>query len=204
MNITTPATRIALASAFLVLAACGDADTGEETAIPMDTAPAMDTMAQPGSPMTDRTATARLSPTEGNDVEGTVTFTASDGAIEVRADLTGLGEGRHGFHIHETGDCSAPDATSAGGHFAPEGSRHGSSDQRPPEAHVGDMGNITADASGNATYEGTFDDMALDGPRGIVGKAVIVHAGADDLTSQPTGNAGARVACGVIEEGGGM
>ena len=155
----------------MVLAACGDTDAGDE-AMPLDTASAADTgaAAEAAGP---RTATARLAPTEGNEVEGTVTFTETGTGVRVSADLTGLTEGEHGFHVHETGDCGAPDGSSAGGHFAPEESRHGGPDQQPPEAHVGDMGNLTADADGAGRYEGDFEDMTFEGPRGIVGKAVI-------------------------------
>jgi Cu-Zn family superoxide dismutase len=98
--------------------------------------------------------------------------------------------------VHELGDCTAPDGTSAGGHFNPEGMPHGA----PADAqrHVGDLGNLTADDSGMAHYERTDDVIALSGDHSIVGRGIIVHAGADDLTSQPTGAAGARVACGVI------
>lgn len=137
-----------------------------------------------------------LHPTEGNNVTGTVTFTKSGNGVKVVADVEGLTPGKHGFHIHQYGDCSAPDGTSAGGHFNPEGVDHGG-----PEAdvrHVGDMGNLEAGNDGTAHLEYTDDMIQLTGEHGIIGRAIIVHAGEDDLTSQPTGAAGARVACGVI------
>lgn len=144
------------------------------------------------------TAVADLQPTEGSSVSGTVTFEENNGQVHVSATVTGLEPGKHGFHIHENGDCSAPDATSAGGHFNPEGVDHGAPDA--DVHHVGDLGNLEADAEGNAEYHSNWDFLDLgDGPNSIVGKAVIVHAGEDDLTSQPTGAAGARLACGVIE-----
>ncbi|UCF40674.1 MAG: superoxide dismutase family protein [Gemmatimonadota bacterium] len=141
-------------------------------------------------------AVAVLYPTAGSEVRGTVTFVATDSGILVRADLTGLPPGEHGIHIHELGDCSAPDGTSAGGHFNPDDSPHGAPDDQ--SRHVGDLGNLTADDAGLARYERTDARIALGGHHSIVGRAVIVHAGADDLVSQPTGSAGARAACGVI------
>lgn len=141
-------------------------------------------------------AVAVLSPTEGSDARGVVTFTKSDAGISVVADIVGLEPGSHGFHIHEYGDCSASDGTSAGGHFNPEGTEHAG----PTDAqrHVGDLGNITADDAGTVHYEFTDTHVAFEGHNSIIGRGVIVHAGEDDLTSQPTGAAGGRVACGVV------
>ena len=119
--------------------------------------------------------------------------------IEVTGTISGLpGNSTHGFHVHETGDCSAPDATSAGGHFNPASTDHGRVGQG--EHHAGDSDNITADADGNATVQGWLEGATVgDGAAtDIVGKAVIVHADEDDYATQPTGNAGDRLACGVI------
>ncbi|RMD89282.1 MAG: superoxide dismutase family protein [Calditrichaeota bacterium] len=141
-------------------------------------------------------AVAVLHPTEGHQVHGIVTFTKEANGIRVVADVEGLTPGKHGFHIHEFGDCSKPDATSAGGHFNPEGNPHAG-----PEAakrHVGDLGNLEADESGKAHYDRVDTHLALGGTNSIIGRAVIIHEKEDDLTSQPTGAAGARVACGVI------
>jgi len=135
-------------------------------------------------------------PTQGNNVFGTITFTQTDKGVLVVADLEGLTKGKHGFHIHEFGDCSSPDGTSAGGHFNPEGKSHGA--PMDISRHAGDMGNIEADASGKAHLEYTDAMMTLNGPNSILGRSVIVHISEDDLKTQPTGNAGARVACGVI------
>lgn len=126
-------------------------------------------------------------------VIGTVYFEAIDSGVSVKAELAGLQEGLHGFHIHQFGDCTAPDGTSAGGHFNPEESEHSG-----PESairHMGDMGNVEADAEGNATINYVDNTININM---IVGRGVIVHAGEDDLTSQPTGAAGARLGCGVI------
>jgi len=141
-------------------------------------------------------AVAVLLPTAGNSVHGIVRLEAVSGGVHITAQLEGLPPGEHGFHIHEFGDCSAGDGTSAGGHFNPDEVAHGG-----PEAatrHVGDLGNVTADAQGMATYDRVDSVVRLAGLHGVIGRGVIVHAGTDDLTSQPTGAAGARMACGVI------
>ena len=141
-----------------------------------------------------------LQPTAGNTVHGEVQFIpAPEGGVRVIAKVEGLQGDLHGFHVHEHGDCSAPDGTSAGGHFNPDGSPHGGPLTDPVGRHVGDLGNLAADPStGVATYDRVDEQLSLSGPRSILGKAVIVHAGADDLESQPTGAAGPRIACGVI------
>jgi Cu-Zn family superoxide dismutase len=141
-------------------------------------------------------AVAVLHPTEGNAVHGTVRFEHTADGVQLTANVTGLAVGQHGFHIHELGDCSAPDGTSAGGHFNPEDMPHGG--PLVTERHVGDMGNLGADSTGSAYYQRTDRLLALNGPHSIIGRAVIVHAEADDMRSQPTGAAGSRVACGVI------
>ena len=137
-----------------------------------------------------------LHPTEGNNVHGVITFTPTDGGIKIVADVEGLSEGKHGFHIHEYGDCSNPDGTSAGGHFNPENKKHGA--PTDAERHVGDLGNLDAGPDGRAHYERVDNVISFSGKHSIIGRGIIVHAGEDDLTSQPTGAAGARVACGVI------
>lgn len=143
-------------------------------------------------------AVAKLQPTAGNQTAGTVTFEAMGGKVRVTAELKGLPPGLHGFHIHEYGDCSAADGTSAGGHFNPAGTMHGAPDNPADRRHVGDLGNLQAREDGTAHYDREDAVISLEGPDSIVGKAVIVHARADDLTSQPTGAAGPRLACGVI------
>lgn len=151
------------------------------------------------APMTPGTPGARatLAPTAGNRTVGTVTFTPNGDKVRVNAKVTGLAAGGHGFHIHEKGDCSAADATSAGGHFNPSNKPHGN--PATGEHHGGDMPMLQADASGNATLDATLDTITIgSGPNGIVGRAVVVHKDPDDFKTQPTGNSGARVACGVI------
>jgi Cu-Zn family superoxide dismutase len=129
-------------------------------------------------------------------VKGVVTFTKVEGGVKIVADVEGLTPGDHGFHIHEFGDCSSADGTSAGGHFNPHGNPHGG--PTAEKRHAGDLGNLTADDAGKAHLEWVDPHMVLEGHGSILGRSVIVHAKADDLTTQPTGNAGARVACGVI------
>jgi Cu-Zn family superoxide dismutase len=139
-----------------------------------------------------------LEPTTGSTVSGWVTFESMADHVHVRAEVKGLTPGRHGFHVHEKGDCSSGDGTSAGGHFNPVGEPHAGPDS--PKRHVGDLGNLEANDAGIASYERMDFGVRLSGEHSILGKAVIVHAGEDDLTTQPTGAAGARVACGVIAE----
>ena len=137
-----------------------------------------------------------LHPTKGNDVTGTVTFTRQGDSVKIVADVEGLTPGKHGFHIHQFGDCSAPDGTSAGGHYNPENATHGGPNDEV--RHAGDLGNIEAGEDGTAHLEMTDSMISLVGEHSVIGRAVVIHAGEDDLTTQPTGAAGARVACGVI------
>ncbi|MET0321437.1 MAG: superoxide dismutase family protein [Duganella sp.] len=146
------------------------------------------------------TAQARLAPTSGSKVGGLVTFEQTADGVHVKAKVDGLTPGQHGFHIHEKGDCSAPDGSSAGGHFNPTSAPHG--DPAHASKHSGDFGNITADAKGVATLDVTVPLAQLsltDGsPVNALNRGVIVHTAPDDLKTQPTGNAGGRLACGVI------
>jgi Cu-Zn family superoxide dismutase len=135
----------------------------------------------------------------GSQVNGTVTFAQEGNLVVIVADVRGLPPNTtHGFHIHEKGDCSAPDAMSAGGHFNPAGHQHAG--PTVANRHAGDLGNLETGSTGRAYKRMVVDNITLDhGTNGVLGRAVIVHEKADDLTSQPAGNAGARVACGVIE-----
>ncbi len=137
-----------------------------------------------------------LTPTDGNTVTGVVAFAKVEGGMRVMATVKNLAPGLHGFHIHEYGDCSAVDAVSAGGHFNPLNKPHGAPNSA--ERHVGDLGNIEANQSGLATVDFVDPLLSLEGPQAIIGRSVIVHAKADDLKTQSTGAAGARLACGVI------
>jgi superoxide dismutase, Cu-Zn family len=144
------------------------------------------------------TAVAVLHPTKGTQPTGTIHFqSVGDGKVHVTATVEGLGPNSvHAIHIHEFGDCTAPDATSAGGHYNPEGHPHALPDKK--ERHAGDLGNLKADAQGKATLDLTVDNITINRSKNpIVGRGVIVHEKMDD-GSQPVGNAGGRIACGVI------
>ena len=143
-------------------------------------------------------ATAQLEPTRGNSTAGSVEFVQVGSKVRVSAKVSGLKPGQeHGFHLHEAGDCSSGDGMSAKGHFNPYGKPHGRTGSM--ERHAGDMPNLKADASGNASANVELDVITVTaGPASVVGKGVIVHAQPDDYTSQPVGNAGARMACGVV------
>jgi Cu-Zn family superoxide dismutase len=141
-------------------------------------------------------ASATLLPTRGSAVTGEVTFRQVGDRVRMVANVSGLRPNRaHGFHIHEVGDCSAPDASSAKSHFNPYGKPHG----RGRERHAGDLPALMADARGRATLTVDLDIVTLSrGPADIVGRSVVVHEKPDDYATQPTGNTGARLACGVI------
>jgi len=131
---------------------------------------------------------------------GSVVFTETDGGVEISAQVDYGADtrvGPHGIHLHQTGDCSAADFTSSGGHFNPTGVDHGGPDAEVH--HAGDFGNIEIGDDFKGSLDATSTMLSFDGESSIVGRAVILHAGEDDLTSQPTGAAGARDACGVVE-----
>lgn len=129
-------------------------------------------------------------------VTGIVYFTQKGDMIEITGKIMGLTPGKHGFHVHEFGDMSDAKGLSAGGHFNPDGKKHGS--PKVEDRHVGDLGNITADANGVAELNTTDKVIALHGAHSILGRGLIVHAKEDDEKTQPTGDAGGRVAGGVI------
>jgi Cu-Zn family superoxide dismutase len=150
---------------------------------------------EPGSDGGIRAASVELQSVGG--VVGTLVFRTVDDGLEIDGEISGLTPGAHGFHIHEVGECTPPDFKSAGAHFNPTAAPHAA----PTAAahHLGDLGNIDADAEGKAKVH-VVAALSLD-PRSaasIMGKTVVVHASADDLSSQPAGNAGDRIACGVI------
>jgi Cu-Zn family superoxide dismutase len=171
-----------LAAALALVSACGD-----------DTAP-------PQPPATRPTATAALEARSSSTTTGTATFTEENGKVTLKLDVAGATPGQHGAHIHQVGDCGADDASSAGGHWNPEGHNHGA--PTAEDSHLGDLGNITVGQDGRGSLTISMADWKLgDGSTtDVVGKAVVIHASPDDLTSQPAGNSGARVACGVIQK----
>jgi Cu-Zn family superoxide dismutase len=148
-----------------------------------------------------KTLTIALEPKSNSTVTGTATFTEKNGKVTFVAKMAGLQPGVHAIHIHEKSDCSAVDGSSAGGHWNPTFKKHGK--WGSAEYHKGDIGNFTADAKGNGTITLTTDEWCIgcgDATKDILGKGLIVHQGTDDFTTQPTGNAGGRVACaGIIK-----
>lgn len=149
----------------------------------------------------DPSATAELKPTQGSTVSGKVHFVQhTHGMVKVSGQVSGLKpNSEHGFHIHETGDCSSADGSSAGGHFNPANTAHGKHGQGT--RHAGDLPSLRANANGMAVVQYETSQISLgQGANNIAGRGLIVHAEPDDFTSQPTGNAGARLACAVIQQ----
>ncbi len=145
-------------------------------------------------------AIGQLSPTNGNTAAGSVMFAQSGSKVSVKVDIRGLKpNAEHGFHIHEKGDCSSGDGMSTGGHFNPSNSSHGAHGQGAH--HAGDLPSLKADASGhvNMTFESSTDSI-FGGTSSIIGKGLIVHRDPDDYKTQPAGNSGPRIACGVINK----
>lgn len=148
-------------------------------------------------------AEAIFKPAKGNSAAGTVTFVQQGDKVRIRGQFTGLTPGAHGFHIHEKDDCSPlggtnPDRSSAGAHFNPFGKRHG--DPSHPAHHAGDLPMLVAGASGQARFDAFMDGISLGiGQTSILNRSIVVHAQPDDFTTQPAGNSGPVVACGVIK-----
>ncbi|XFC37189.1 superoxide dismutase family protein [Stenotrophomonas indicatrix] len=203
--------RLIHTSLFAAIAALGLAACNQQPAAPTTETPAAtpaEGTAAPAEPAaataatTETSAAAELAPTQGNETKGSITFKLVDGKVHASGQITGLKPGsEHGFHIHEKGDCSAPDGMSAGGHFNPGKQDHGNVATDPH--HGGDMPNIKADDKGVATVDGPVSSNVNIGKGDdfdIIGRGLIVHADADDYKTQPTGNAGARLACAVINK----
>ena len=182
-----------------LLAAVGCAR--KEAAAPAPaTEPAPTAATAPAAPATPPHHHADLTPTQGNHAAGTLEFISREGAVQITGTVTGLEpNSEHGFHIHEKGDCSAPDGSSAGGHFNPGSQQHGNPDT--PPHHAGDVHNLKADAQGSAQVNELVTGLTIgdSSPTDILGKAAVVHAKVDDYKSQPAGNSGGRIACGVIQ-----
>ncbi|RMB61017.1 superoxide dismutase family protein [Dokdonia sinensis] len=144
--------------------------------------------------------TFKLSPKSGSKASGSVVFKENDGKVTFTAVIGGLAEGTHAIHIHESADCSSEDGKSTGGHWNPTGKPHGKWGDAGGY-HKGDIGNFEADENGNGTITMTTDEWCIgcdDASKNVLGKAIIVHQGVDDFTSQPSGDAGARISCGGI------
>ncbi|MDO4708992.1 MAG: superoxide dismutase family protein [Pseudomonadota bacterium] len=180
-----------LACGLLLVACNQDAVVSAETAAPLEV---------PAVTAVPVEASISLEAKSGSQVAGELRLVREGEGVRLTGQIRGLSaNGEHAFHIHESGDCSAEDGSSAGGHFNPTAQAHGRSAHG--EHHLGDQDNLQANAEGVAEVNAFFPGVSLgDGAASdAAGKAVIVHAGVDDYTSQPTGNAGGRIACGVIK-----
>ena len=148
------------------------------------------------------TLTMDLTPKSESNVSGTVTFVEKNGTVTMTAKMTGLSEGEHAIHIHEEADCTSDDGTSAGGHWNTTAQPHGKWGA-DTGFHKGDIGNFTVGANGEGIVNFSTDQWCIgcgDENKDILGKAIIVHQGTDDFTSQPSGAAGSRISCGGIIE----
>lgn len=192
------ATHLTLAIGLTVLlAACSREQPTGAPRQPDETtaAPAEKTTAAEASPE----AVAQIAPTQGNTVTGALALAQSPQGVHISGTIQGLKpDAEFGFHVHEKGDCSAPDGSSAGGHFNPTQAQHGN--PTGPSHHAGDMPNIKSNAEGVAQVDTTEAGTSLHGDPGmdLMGKAIVVHESPDDYATQPSGNSGKRVACGVI------
>jgi superoxide dismutase, Cu-Zn family len=155
---------------------------------------AIGTLYSTKAPVTE--AVAKIKPLNGSQVSGVVFFTKVPGGVQVIADVEGLSPGKHGFHVHEFGDCSG-NGSKTGAHFNPTHQRHGGPNS--VERHVGDLGNIDADENGYAYYERIDKIITLEGENSIIGRSIVIHADRDDFVTQPSGASGVKIACGVIE-----
>ena len=146
-------------------------------------------------------ATAQLQPTKGNKTFGEATFEEVDGKVRIIVFVQGLkANAEHGLHLHEKGDCSSGDGMSAGGHFNPHNKPHGHPSSA--ERHAGDLPSLNSNKAGRGNIKVDVDQLTIaPGPASIIGRGIIVHADPDDWKSQPAGNAGPRIACGVIKAG---
>jgi superoxide dismutase, Cu-Zn family len=201
-NILVPSAAILT---FAALVACGRDPAPAESAtteVPAATPSPAEGPLPPADPAPTG-ATAQLAPTQGNTASGTLTVTAEGAGVRLSGALQGLApNGEFGFHIHEKGDCSAPDASSAGEHFNPAGAQHGNPEgaSQGGTHHAGDIPNAKSDAQGAAQVDAVATGVTLGdgGPNDVRGKAVVLHEKADDYKTQPSGNSGKRIACGVI------
>jgi Cu-Zn family superoxide dismutase len=148
-------------------------------------------------------AHAKLVNAQGADI-GSASITSTANGVKFVVSVTGLTPGEHGIHIHNVGKCEAPAFTTAGGHFNPTSAHHGIHNTQDPHPHVGDLGNLTVDASGKGKATFTVEGATLGAGANSLfhegGTSLVIHAKADDLMSDPSGNSGDRIACGVIEK----
>jgi Cu-Zn family superoxide dismutase len=190
-------------AAAILSAGCGQRDGQEQDTASTNPAaeapvPAPSAVTPPASPG----ATVQLAPTQGHEANGTLSLALEGVSVRLKGNLQGLApNGQFGFHIHENGDCSAPDASSAGEHFNPGNAPHGN--PQGGTHHAGDMLNVISDAEGSAAVDARAQGVTLgDGQANdVIGRAIVLHEKADDYSTQPSGDSGARIACGVITAG---
>lgn len=190
---------LVFALAIVAVAACTKKEEPQQSSPPPAASDAA-TSAPPPEGQAPAQATATLAPASGSQVRGELMISADQEGVHITGVVTGLEpNSEHGFHIHEKGDCSAPDASSAGAHFNPGNAPHGHPDS--PAKHAGDMLNIRANADGVAKVDVHARGATLrtGEPTDVMNKAIVVHAKPDDYKSQPSGNSGDRIACGVIQ-----
>ena len=198
-----PLKLVALSLAVMLsLTACGGSgeDPIENGADPL----AEDTTAQGGAMQGGMAVTADVQPTtDASSVRGTVSFAAAeDSTVQITGTLRGVPPGEHGFHVHANPDCGNA-GQAAGGHWNPDDTPHGAPDDAPSNRHAGDFGNVTASSDSTVTLDLEYSRSELGSlPGDFAQHAVMVHAGEDDLTSQPSGDAGDRIGCGVTQMGG--
>jgi superoxide dismutase, Cu-Zn family len=195
-----------LVAMTVLLAACGkneDATTTADAPAPAGDSPTVATTTEPSTTTATAEATAgagvKLTSTQGNTANGGLKITAAGTGVQISGMVQGLKpDSEFGFHFHEKGDCSAPDATSAGAHFNPTSQDHGNPQAQPH--HAGDMLNVKSDAQGVAEVSIDNPDVSLQSgqPNDILGKALVLHAKPDDYKTQPSGDSGDRIACGVV------
>lgn len=192
------ATNLSLAIGLtVILAACSKEQPTPAAPAPETTAPTVAEATTPAAPAPE--AVAQVAPTQGNTVTGSLALAQSAEGVHITGTVQGLKpDAEFGFHVHEKGDCSAPDGSSAGGHFNPTQAQHGN--PSGGAHHAGDMMNIRSNAEGVAQVDTTAAGTTLhgDSTTDVMGKAIVVHEGPDDYATQPSGNSGKRVACGVI------
>jgi len=185
----------------LLLSSCGETPTTAVDETIDEAKKATETVVEETKSMRPEVGMAMMSPLGDRPMKGSVTFTEVNGKVTMTADLRGLVQGEHAIHIHDIGDCSSADGKSAGGHWNPTGEDHGKWGKKP--FHRGDIGNLKADKNGTAKMSLSTELWCVgcdDPKKNVLGHAIIIHEGIDDCTSQPSGAAGSRIACGVIEK----
>ncbi|MFL1896703.1 superoxide dismutase family protein [Aquimarina sp. 2-A2] len=192
-----------LALVSIVLVNCKDGKKEDKTVDDtMTTDMTSDTNMEMEEEVEEKILEVVLEPKSETDVKGTIQFTEAEGIVSMEAKITGLSEGQHAIHLHEKADCSSADGKSTGGHWNPTAEPHGKWGAESGY-HKGDIGNFNANAQGEGTITFATNEWCIgcdDDQKNIIGKAVIVHQGTDDFTSQPSGAAGTRISCAAVIE----